>query len=410
MGNVDLLPIPSSSANAEAYPQRPASIDTAYRIEIITELSEIEGLRKSWTSLNGHRDSDIDFYLEFLAASKSVLRPHIIVIYRGTEVESMLVGRLENFELKLRLGYLNLPRITARSLIFMGFLRGQESRETCTLFLDAIGESFKKKDADMAILPLRYESELHKAVLQVGRFGRSVDAPSPSYLLNIPGNYEALSKQFSQGLRYEIKKKKKKIATDFGDRVRFVCYVDATDVENILPKIEEVAKKTYQRALGVGFNNDNQTRRRLLFLAQKGWMRVYLAYVDEQPCAFAIGTLYSGTYISDFVGHDPEFRDYGFGTVIHNYMLEKLCAEGATWLDFGPGDAEYKRRFSNQSLAYTEGYLFASNFRGLRLKCARSAVEQFNDSVKGILNKTNFLPRIKRILRARAEAGSTSNK
>jgi hypothetical protein len=59
--------------------------------------------------------------------------------------------------------------------------------------------------------------------------------------------------------------------------------------------IEVVAKKTYQRGLGAGFIDNEETRKRLSFFAQKGMLRVMLLDGDEVPISFDI-ELYIRTF------------------------------------------------------------------------------------------------------------------
>ena len=61
---------------------------------------------------------------------------------------------------------------------------------------------------------------------------------------------------------------------------------DPTDVERFCMAAEEVAKTTYQRGLGAGFQDGPEARRRLTFLAEKGWMHCSVLYLKDQPVAY----------------------------------------------------------------------------------------------------------------------------
>jgi hypothetical protein len=398
---------PGLSSSAPKYATRADEVSLHSEVKTITTVREIEAIRENWKCLEGMRDSDIDFYLEFVEASEHVLRPHIIAIYRGGALDALLVGRLEEYDLKLELGYAR-PKIPTRALVFMDFLRGNDSIENGALLVQSVLEALRRKQAAMALLPAMCDSNFYRAAVDLPGFQSRDHAirQYPSYKLNLAGGYGGISKRFSQGLRYEIKKKQKKIAADFGTRARFASYSSPNDLEMVASQMEEVAKKTYQRAIGVGFTNDPFMRRRLLLCARMGWLRAFLAYVDDQPCAFALGTVYHGTYLSDFVGHDPKYFQYSFGLTVHNYMIEELCKEGVRMIDFGAGEAEYKRRFSTESGTYAEVRIFAPNFNGLALNAAASGVGALNKSAIWLLNRTKVLPRIKRAWRSLAKPKS----
>src|SRR5208283_3583735 len=108
----------------------------------------------------------------------------------------------------------------------------------------------------------------------------------------------------------------------------------------------EVAKKTYQRGLRVGFADSAGVRKRLELCARKGWLRAYLLYLGDRPVAFWIGTLCGETFLSEYMSYDPELRQFSPGMVLIMRVIEGFCnkANGdiVKELDFGPGHAEYK--------------------------------------------------------------------
>jgi len=88
-------------------------------IQIIRSVPEIEGIRRIWTRWHHHPNSDVDFYLHILRSRPEILRPHIIVIYRGGQPEAMLVGRLERRHIECRIGYKVVLRLQAAALSFI---------------------------------------------------------------------------------------------------------------------------------------------------------------------------------------------------------------------------------------------------------------------------------------------------
>jgi CelD/BcsL family acetyltransferase involved in cellulose biosynthesis len=89
-------------------------------------------------------------------------------------------------------------------------------------------------------------------------------------------------------------------------------------LDHLFHDVEEIARKTYQRGLGVGFADTTRMRQRLELAARKGWLRAYLLYLGERPCAFWIGMLYGDTFVSDYTGYDPDLRQFspGIGLVM----------------------------------------------------------------------------------------------
>ena len=137
------------------------------------------------------------------------------------------------------------------------------------------------------------------------------------------------------------------------------CYREPGELDDVIPQVEEIAKKTYQRGLGVGFQDTEEIRRRLRFCAEKGWLRVYVLHLGDLPCAFWIGTLYHGCFCSDYLAFDPNFGAYSPGTFLLMKVVEEFCGAGVKEIDFGPGEGRYKEQFGN--LPSNEASIFVSH-------------------------------------------------
>ena len=92
---------------------------------------------------------------------------------------------------------------------------------------------------------------------------------------------------------------------DFAGEARFQSVRSERDVEEFARKADEISKKTYQRALGVGFTNDLAMRELLRAMAQRGALRACLLYVGDRPVAFASGIISKQTLYGTFMGYDP---------------------------------------------------------------------------------------------------------
>src|ERR1035437_4668742 len=82
-----------------------SSSSSAVSVRIARSIGEVEAIREIWTAWKSHRDSDIDFCLEFVWSGEAFIRPHVIVIYRYGRPDAMLVGRLERARMNSKVGY-----------------------------------------------------------------------------------------------------------------------------------------------------------------------------------------------------------------------------------------------------------------------------------------------------------------
>jgi CelD/BcsL family acetyltransferase involved in cellulose biosynthesis len=180
-----------------------------------------------------------------------------------------------------------------------------------------------------------------------------------------------------------------------------------TDFDKMIQDVEQVAKKSYQRGLGVGFVDTPTMRNGLRRMAERGWLRAYVLYLEERPCAFWIGDINQGVFGSDYIGYDTEFGKYSPGMFLTTKVIEGFCdgnREGVTAVDFGPGNAQYKEVLSNQRWQETSVYVFAPSFKGISLNLIRSLIGRTDQTIKKALERMNLLQRVKKAWRDRAKS------
>jgi CelD/BcsL family acetyltransferase involved in cellulose biosynthesis len=86
-------------------------------------------------------------------------------------------------------------------------------------------------------------------------------------------------------------------------------------------------------------------------------------------------------------------------------MLEDLCREGGIeTVDFGLGDAQYKRDWADNGWQEASPYLFAPTLRGALLNGLRTPFLGLSVAAERVLTLTNLLQGVKRIWRGRLTA------
>jgi GNAT acetyltransferase-like protein len=378
---------------------------SALCVQVARSREEVEAIRSIWSSWKSDRDNDIDYCLQVVWSSADFIRPHVIVIYRNGCPDAMLVGRLDRARIDTKIGFLRIPGMRVRRLMFAsgGFL-GNSSPENCEELINSINDALKRKEADAALFQhLSTESAaLEKALSLPSVTSRDhLVKQVPHSILRLSGSVERVYMGFSPGLRTELRRKKRKVVRDFGSGVKIECFRELAQLETVIPQVEQIMKKTYQRALGVGFQDTEPVHRRLRFYAERGWLRIYLLTINGQPSAFCIGPFYDGRFYVDYLGFYPKLGAYSPGTVLFAAMIEDLCALGVKEVELGPGAGRYKQRFGNYHWAESSVYIFAPGLKGIVLNTVRAATGVASSTIHKVLEFTSLLPRIKRFWRSR---------
>ena len=375
---------------------------TAASVKVLRTLPELEAIRLEWESWPGNRDSQIDTYLMCLRTIPGTVRPHVVLLERGGKPDAILVGRIDVGHISCHLGYmrLNLP---AKILTFVyGALRGNPSNENCELIVSSVLQSLSDGEADAAYMNfLREESDLYRLATQrPGMLCRDyVRISQPHFATQLSTSVEEFYKRLSSNARWQAKSKQKKLVKDFAGDVKIRCFREADELNTMIQDIEQVARKSYQRGLGVGFHDTPAVRSQFQLKAERGWLRGYVLYVMGKPSAFWVGDVNEGTFGSDYLAYDAELGKYSPGMFLIYKVIEEFCGgnvEGVTALDFATGHAQYKQLLSNQGWSESCAYIFAPSLTGTGINVVRSLVEGTGRAIQKVLARTNLLQKIKK--------------
>jgi CelD/BcsL family acetyltransferase involved in cellulose biosynthesis len=380
-------------------------------VEVFRDLKDLARIKSEWVALQQHPNCDFEFYSGVVSSTESILRPHVIIVSRDGRPITMLIGRIDRGTVDFQIGYKKVFGFAAKNLTFLhgGFV-GEKSAEISRVLIGSLSESLRSGEADVCYFNhLRVDEDLFQQLSKItdrqgylSRFalrkhrGTSLAASGEGYL-----------KTLTSKERNNQKRRLKRISEDFPNN-RIQCYQDPADFERAVSDIDQVAQKTYQRALGVAFSNTPEARRRLRNEMDRGWFRGYVLYLNEQPAAFWLGTAFGETFYSGFTGYDPASSKYAPGMYLLLKALELLSESNIDGrlkkADFGLGDAEWKIVIGDQEWEEAPVSIFAPNSRGRLLRRTRTATETLDATAKRLLTRFQLLAKVKRLWRRELSA------
>jgi CelD/BcsL family acetyltransferase involved in cellulose biosynthesis len=387
---------------AAAFTNTSTAIGTGIpRVRLVSTLHEVEGLRERWDAAPIARfNADLDFYLAYAASQPSFVRPHVLLVERSGELEAMLVARVEDIDLSATFGYRSVFRSRVRSITLTHGGLISESDQSAHLLLNELRRSLARREADVVSLPaLRTDGPLLRAATsEVPAVLREpVARPSLHRRVVLPLTGEEFLRSLSKSTRESTKRYRKKVERDLGERLQLRVYDKESDLERIFSDTDPVARKTYQRGLGVALEDTPEQRSLLQVGLRRGWFRTYVLYLEGRPIAFWPGYAYRGTFFIGTPGYDPEFGRYRIGMYLLGRMIDEFCGDpDVQAVDFGFGDAEYKRRFGSESWEECNVRLFAPTPRALALNAARTAIGASAAAATALLTRFGWLDQVKR--------------
>lgn len=396
-----------SITEVDAQPQQLSTRIKGTYVRTIEDLSELVSIRGIWETWQTHPNADIDHYITVLDTLGKTASARIFVLYRDEVPVAMLVGRREEVRFSVKFGYIELFPGTLRHLIFIyGGFMGDDSLENCSLLVRAGYKCMKQDKSAVALFSgVRLDSPLFRAATGQNFIIRDhIPRVQTHRSLSLPRGWNEFNDNLSSKARKNLASQTRKLEESFSGNVNIRCFHQPNELDEMFATVEEVAKTTYQRGLGVGFSDTLMTRRRLTLQAEGGLLWTYVLYLRETPSAFLIGTSYHGTLFLDYMGYKPEAGIYSAGTYLLRSVIQNLCDDSrhsVDSIDFGQGDAQYKSTLGNHEFQEASVYLFAPTLQGAGLNLFRSAVALLDDGAKKILNRTHLLQKIKRLWRSR---------
>jgi CelD/BcsL family acetyltransferase involved in cellulose biosynthesis len=370
-------------------------------VEVYNEGLKYSALQADWRRLQRHPNTDLDHYALYLGHQGTAARPWVMVVRNAGAVESIMVGRVDAERAAVRLGYwtLELGRMASLRILTEGVL-GTLSADSAGLVVQKLCESLAEGEADrMVLCNIRTDHVLfHAARNAPPKFLPTVlSQPQPHRRMQLPENAAAFWAGLSRKHRYWLKRLGKQVENDFPKSLEYTLVKDPAGVDALCSVAEEVARKTYQRGLGVGFKNDAFHRDRCKLFAEKGIFRGWIVRLGGVPRAFWLGCVYGDTFHSEFTGYDADLRKYELGSLLFAHMVEELILEKIRFIDFGLGDALYKQRFGTESWEECDVALWAPTARNRIMTLLTRTAK----GCKAAAMKLPFIGRLKRAWRDR---------
>jgi Acetyltransferase (GNAT) domain len=377
------------------------------RVTVARTIEAVEDLRDTWEALGPERlTADFDHHLTVLRHAPGVIRPHVAVLERDGTPTALAAGRVEEVNLTARLGYKTVLRPRVRALtIAQGGLLGVDAEAAEPLFAALSGAL---AEDGLHVLRLRlldvggpvYDLARKRPGLLVRQhLGMQVER----WRARIPATFDEYLAARSSKTRSNVKRYAKRVESRFGDGVEFRTFRTPDELEELMRDTRAVHVKTYQHGMAAGLKGTDLERRLRMLAAERGWFRGFVLYLDGAPAAFWHGTAYRGVFYTGPTGYDPAHRDLRLGTYVLGRMVEQLCGE-VDWMDFGSGDAEYKRHFSDESRLEEDVTVFAPRPRPIAINLAQTTVRGASRASKSLLARSGRLGSARRAWRERRAA------
>lgn len=370
------------------------------QITIIRDTRSFDAFQPEWqrflaSEVQGSSFNNEPVNVRFLLESAGNTLPFVIVVSRHGETQCVAPFQVVRRPFKLGVGGFHIAPVTVRRLELFGddFIYGKNCvpRECVPLIFAALRRSQRHFDLVSLCYPDASSALWQYCVnLLSTRRGRppvgTLSTIQRVHQVRLCSTHESYLASLNSNTRQALRRNTRRLLKD--GRGRLVKVTRPEQVSEFLDQFDRVFQRTWQaKTLGYYPRNSAHAKRRFESIASRGWLRSYVLERDGSPVAFEQGFQYRNTFYCTECGFDPAWAEYGPGMVLMHLILEDLFKEDRpSLLDFGFGDAAYKRSFANAG--YDAGYieLAVSDF-GRHLLVLQRALESSSTYARTALAK-----------------------
>lgn len=327
-------------------------------------------------------------------------RPGALVAYRGDRPIAYMPYALRQTRFPIRVGPATVARLPCRQIIVFGHAAYGASDAP---LLDQMLRALVETDGWDVIQAFELPADHPLARYLDGRpFGsgecyRAVSQMFETIQVELDASFERyLNTRFKRKTRYNLQREVR--LAEGSARVVLTVGTAAADVPGFLHAAEAIARKTYHWKLGLDIVRATPDDiRRISYLAERGYWRGYLLFIDDAPAAYCHTTLRWGAVSYDAVGYDPDLARFNPGKVLLYKLIEDLHRwRGAQRLEFGRGLAQYKQLFANARASEVDVTLYRSTWYAGTLRRLAMSAESTYQRVRPLVRP--YMPYVKRLL------------
>jgi CelD/BcsL family acetyltransferase involved in cellulose biosynthesis len=222
------------------------------------------------------------------------------------------------------------------------------------------------------------------------------------------GSFDRYLASLKTTRRTKLRAAERRFHAEFGDKIQLKRYETDEEIDAFLDDAIPVSDKTYQKQLlGLGVARGGHTELELREAAQRGYFRGHVLFVNGSAVAFQYALAYSGTMLLTETGYDPEFAQYGIGSIIFCRVLRDFEQNetGIHTLDFLSGVSVFKERTSNMESQEQDFLLFWKNPWGSFHYWTLSAVNTASGAFGLVLDQLRIKSRLKSLIQRRTGRG-----
>lgn len=286
------------------------------------------------------------------------VQPFVLRIDEDRAPAGMILGRLSRRRHEQRLGYATVkgPMLNVLDVVYGGVMT---AREDDAAMLEALSAALHDALAELGVdLVVFNHLPIEQAVVFDPRSSRvvggecntdeSADA-APHWRLEAEnGGFAHVFSRQSKKHRGNLRRAERKLGERMGATVELRAITDEAELDRFLASARTITEAGYQASFSPFAREDSAMAAVLRAAAEQlDALCCYELVAGDRTIAYQAGVIIDGAYHLIATAYDPEFAAFSPGQILLTRVLGDVEERGVKAVDYGFGDAAYKRSYGS---------------------------------------------------------------
>lgn len=321
------------------------------KIVVIKNLDDIEKIQNDWQYIKDKFGkatpfSNCEFFKEICSSFGEGTNPHVVVFYEDEKPVALLIGR-QTSRPALCLKAVGLRMLSMRcwTIFFDGIITNGKT-SSINAAIDYFDSQLRSGEIDsLNLQALHLKDKVVNRIIQSlqDRFKviRNPELHLYRKIRDIETRLEISNN--SSKTKSTFRRKDRKLTKHFDGAVEMLVNTTMAEVNSFIEDAAWITSQTYQATLGSGVTKNSYWKAIIQSLASIGCWRGYLLKSNNLLIAYVLGAVVDEKFTLFATGYSPKYENLSPGTVLLNRVFSSLNDDGVCLVDFGYGDATYKR-------------------------------------------------------------------
>jgi CelD/BcsL family acetyltransferase involved in cellulose biosynthesis len=376
------------------------------RPTVITSRADLATIREEWRRL--HKSSvapalnaDADRFAATLDAMRGAADPYVVMFSDTQGPRALLVARTTRRRIARRLGYITVrgPSLACLEVVYGGTVTDGSIPARRAIVDHIAGVIRSGRAQHVMVNHVRADDPIRVDLEKIGATAASAE---PHWVTEVtPGSFDQTMSGHSAKHRSNLRRLDRRLADEFQGALSLDVYTQPDEIPRFLELASGVARQTYQTGLDAGLVDATLWLQLLTADARLGRTRCFILAGAGRPIAYQIATLDGDRCYLEGTGYLPEYQRFGPGTVLFMRVLRDLCEQGMRIIDFGFGEADYKRLYGTASWQEVVLHLYGEGLRPVAARAIDSAIGRLAALAGHAARGAGAAGRLKRAWRSR---------